>query len=106
MILGMEIPMDAIVCLWAFCPCNVTGKQSLSLDEEFRKRGIRVDVYSADLQETLMESRKHRHHVGDYKEAYEILLNAYGNPPWSSSVTRCATTAPLCVRETISRWAS
>ena len=33
----MEIPVDAIVCPWAFCPCNVTGKQSLSLEEEFRK---------------------------------------------------------------------
>lgn len=77
----MEIPMDAIYCLWAFCPCNVTGKQPLSLEEEFRKRGIRVDVYSADIQPTFMQNRKHRHHVGDYKVAYELLLKAYGKPP-------------------------
>lgn len=77
----MDIPMDALLCRWAFCPCNVTGKQSLFLEEEFRKRGLRVDVYSADIQPTLMQNRAHRHHPGDYKEAYEILLKAYGKPP-------------------------
>lgn len=77
----MEIPVDAIDRLWAFCPCNVTGKQSLALETEFLKRGVRVDVYSADIQETSMATQKPRHHVGDYKEAYEILLKAYGKPP-------------------------
>ena len=78
----MIIPPDVRNREWAFCACNVTGKQPASLEEECMKAGLHfVDVYSADLQEIWMEHRKHRHHVGDYKEAYTILCNAYGKPP-------------------------
>ena len=76
-----HIPTDAHSRLWAFCPCNVTGKQPLSLEEEFLKRQISVDVYSADIQPTLMHDRTYRHYTGDYKEAYELLVKAYGKPP-------------------------